>query len=201
MRRCLPVTLTIALVAALVASSAAARAKSFSVLAVDSSQTNAGGTQNLFEGKTKVGHDSYYCLPGKGGQYCRVFFVFKRGKIDGAGTPTNAKNFTWKIVKRHWHLSGCQGKALGSRFHGSSPAGYVHVHVIARTRAQHYSTRGTSRRLDWDLDSRGRLHLVDDRFRIFQAAGRWRSEWRRLDHTDHAAARDRVLGGEIARKR
>lgn len=90
--------------------SAAARLKSFSVLAVDTSQTNAGGTQNLFHGKKKVGHDSYYCLPGRAGQYCKVFFSFKRGKINGAGRPTYAKTFTWKIVSGSGIYRGAKGK-------------------------------------------------------------------------------------------
>jgi hypothetical protein len=111
MRRFVPIALMTCLVAGMSAVGAAARLKSFTVLAVDTSQTNAGGTQNLFEGKRKVGHDSYYCLPGKGGQYCRVTFVLKRGRIDVAGAPTSAKNFTWKIVGGTGIYHGAKGKA------------------------------------------------------------------------------------------
>jgi len=110
MRRFIPLALLTCLLAAICVESAAAKLESFKVLAVDSSQTSAGGTQNLFEGKRKVGHDSYYCLSGRGGGYCKVTFVFKRGQIHAAGAPTNAKNFTWKIVGGTGIYHGAKGK-------------------------------------------------------------------------------------------
>lgn len=109
MRRLATFVVLACMFAGVLAASAAGKLRSFTILAIDTSQTNAGGTQALFQAKKKIGHDSYYCTSGSGGAACQVTFYFKRGQIDAGGAPTSAKNFTWKITRGFGIYRGAKG--------------------------------------------------------------------------------------------
>jgi hypothetical protein len=119
-RRCVSVLCLAALAVTVSAAPAGAKARSFTVIGVQSPNgTSTTATQNLFSGNRKVGHDQITCERGQV-SICSTKFFFKTGTIRIQGRATNAKTFTFPIVGGKGAYKGAKGSVL--------------VHVLSPTR-------------------------------------------------------------------
>ena len=124
MRRCVSVLCLAALAVTVSAAPAGAKARSFTVIGVQSGVqsphgTSTTATQNLFSGNRKVGHDQITCERGQV-SICSTKFFFKTGTIRIQGRATNAKTFAFPIVGGTGAYKGAKGSVL--------------VHVLSTTR-------------------------------------------------------------------
>ena len=104
-------------------STAMAAPRSFTVVGVESGQSNSattrGETEVLLKGTKKIGHDRTVCN-NSAVSTCRTTFYFATGTIRTRGHSTNATNFSFAIV-------GGTGAYKGV-------AGTVSAHVLSATR-------------------------------------------------------------------
>jgi hypothetical protein len=91
---------------------ALAAPRSFTVLGVESGQSNSatirGETEKLYSGKKLVGHDRTLCNNGAV-SICKTKFFFHTGNIRVSGRSTNAANFVFSIVGGSGVYKGATG--------------------------------------------------------------------------------------------
>jgi hypothetical protein len=104
-------------------STAFAAPRSFTVVGVESGQSNSattrGETEILLSGTKQIGHDRTVCSNGAVST-CRTTFYFATGTIRTRGRSTNATSFSFAIVGG----TGAYKRAAGT----------VTVHVLSATR-------------------------------------------------------------------
>ncbi len=105
------------------ASTATAAPRSFTVVGVQSGQSNSattrGETEVLLSGTKQIGHDRTLCNNGAVST-CRTTFYFAAGTIRTRGRSTNATNFSFAIVGGTGAYEGVTGT--------------LSVHVLSATR-------------------------------------------------------------------
>jgi hypothetical protein len=86
--------------------------RSFSVLGVESGQSNSaatrGETEKLYSGKKQVGHDRTLCNNGAV-SVCKTTFFFHAGTVRVSGRSTNAVDFAFTIVGGSGVYKGATG--------------------------------------------------------------------------------------------